>query len=145
MKRRRVVWGWRVVLGVATVLALALTLAVTAAEAAQNEVVIRADGLEPHVLNVVTGERVNFVKRVGDAVHVEFGDDIRQHQVFQMPPTGPIYAVFHRPGTHPYDVHIYGANTTTTLHGVIDVVEDPAHPWKPDTCGAVVMEECIEP
>lgn len=144
MKRRSDVWKCRVILGVATILALALTRPVTVAEAAHNEVVIRADGLEPHVLRSVTGERVNFVKRVGDAVHVEFGDDIRQHQVFQMPLTGPIYAVFYRPGTHPYDVHIYGASTTT-LHGVIEVVEDPAHPWTLGVCGAVVMEECIEP
>ncbi len=146
MNRRSDRWTWfRVSLGAVAVLAFAQTPAVTVAEAGQNEVVIHADGLEPHVFRGVTGERVNFVKRVDDPVHVEFGDDVRQHQVFQMPPTGPIYAVFFRPGTHPYDVHIYGPNTTTTLHGVIDVVEDPAHPWKPDTCGAVVMEECIEP
>ncbi len=145
MKRRSDVWRYRIILGAATMLALAPIHPVTVAGASPNEIVIHADAVEPHVLRGVTGERVNFVKRVNDPVHVEFGDDVRQHQVFQMPPTGPIYAVFFRPGTHPYDVHIYGPNGTTTLHGVIDVVEDPAHPWKPETCGAVVMEECIEP
>ncbi len=146
MNRRSNRWAWcRASLGAAAVLALAPTLAVTVAEAAQNEVVIQADRLEPQVLRGMTGERVNFVKRVGDRVHLEFGSDTRQHQVFQFPLTGPIYAVFFRPGTHPYDVHIYGPNTTTTLHGVIDVVEDPGHSWKPGTCGAVIMEECFEP
>jgi hypothetical protein len=144
MRKRNDVWKCYVILGVSAVLALALPLPVTA-EAAQNEVVIRADGLDPHVRNVVMGERVNFVKRVGDPVHVEFGDDIRQHQVFQMPLTGPISATFYRPGTHPYVVHIYGSKGTTALHGVIEVVEDPAHPWALGVCGAVVMEECIEP
>ena len=145
MKRRSDVWRHRIILGAATMLAVEPIPPVTVAAAAPNEVVIRSDRLEPHVLRSVTGERVNFVKRVVNPVHVEFGDDIRQHQVFQMPLAGPISAVFYRPGTHPYDVHIYGEQATTTLHGVIEVVEDPAHPWKPETCGAVVMEECIEP
>lgn len=144
MKKRNDAWKYYVILGVFTLLALALTTPVTT-EAAQNEVVIRADAVEPHVLRGVTGERVNFVKSVNDPVHVEFGDDMRQHQVFQMPLTGPIYAVFYRPGTHPYDVHIYGLKGTTTLHGIIEVVEDPAHPWTLGVCGAVVMEDCIEP
>jgi hypothetical protein len=111
---------------------------------AEGEVIIRATGLEPHVLRAVAGQRVNFVKRVKRPVHVEFGVDPSAHQVFQMPATGPIWAIFHRPGTHPYVVHIYDGKTIA-LHGLIEVVEDPARPWGPGTCGAVVQEVCIEP
>ncbi len=111
---------------------------------ADVEVVIRATALEPHVLSAVAGQRVSFVKRVDRPVHVEFGVDPSAHQVFQMPAAGPIWAVFHRPGTHPYVVHIYDGKTIA-LHGLIEVVEDPEHPWGPATCGAVVLEVCIEP
>lgn len=111
---------------------------------ADVEVVIRATRIEPHVLSVVAGRRVSFVKRVDRPVHVEFGVDPTGHQVFQMPETGPIWAIFHRPGTHPYVVHVYDGKTTA-LHGVVEVVEDPDHPWALGRCGAVVEEACIEP
>jgi plastocyanin len=127
----------------ATLLAAGVTWVVPA-WSADVAVVIRATALEPHVLSAVAGQRVNFVKRVDRPVHVEFGVDPSAHQVFQMPATGPIWAVFHRPGTHPYVVHIYGRKTTV-LHGVVEVVEDPERPWGPGTCGAVVLEVCIEP
>jgi hypothetical protein len=110
-----------------------------------GEIVIQANAIEPHYFRTTMGQRVNFVKRVDLPVHVEFGVDPRQHQVVQIPATGPIWAVFHRPGTHPYVVHIYATKTTTTLHGVVEVVENPQHPWAPGTCGAVVMGDCIEP
>ncbi len=29
--------------------------------------------------------------------------------------------------------------------GVVEVVEDPEHPWGLGTCGVVVMEQCVEP
>ena len=122
----------------------ALAFAAPAAWSAEGEVIIRATALEPHVLETVAGRRVNFVKRVDRPVHVEFGDDIRQHQVVQMPVTGPIWAVFHRPGTHPYVVHIYGA-ATTAISGLVEVVEDPERPFGPGTCGAIVLGECLEP
>jgi len=112
---------------------------------ADGEIVIQASAIEPHYFRATMGQRVNFVKRVDLPVHVEFGVDPRQHQIVQIPATGPIWAVFHRPGTHPYVVHIYGAKTTTTLHGVVEVVEDPQHPWASGTCGVVVMGDCIEP
>jgi len=112
---------------------------------ADEEIVIRANAIEPHVLRATMGQRVNFVKRVDLPVHVEFGVDPTQHHVVQMPWDGPIWAVFHRPGTHPYVVHIYATKTTTTLHGIVEVVEDPQRPWAPGTCGAVVMGDCIEP
>jgi hypothetical protein len=110
-----------------------------------EEIVIRANAIEPHAFHATMGQRVNFVKRVDLPVHVEFGVDPKQHQVVQIPGTGPIWAVFNRPGTHPYIVHIYGTKTTTTLHGIVEVVEDPAHPRAPGTCPVVVMENCLEP
>lgn len=110
----------------------------------EGEVIIRATRLEPHLLRLMAGQRVNFVKRVNRPVHVEFGVDPSAHQVFQMPATGPIWAIFHRPGTHPYVVHIYDGKTTA-LHGVVEVVEDPERPWGLGRCGAVVMDVCIEP
>jgi hypothetical protein len=112
---------------------------------ADEEIMIRANSIEPHYFRATMGQRVNFVKRVDLPVHLEFGVDPRQHHVVQMPWDGPIWAVFHRPGTHPYVVHIYGTKTTTTLHGVVEVVEDPQHPRALGTCAAVVMGDCIEP
>ena len=118
---------------------------VSSAWPADGEIVIRANAIEPHVFRATMGQRVNFVKRVDLPVHLEFGLDPLQHHVVQFPGTGPIWAEFHRPGTHPYVVHVYGTKTTTTLHGIVEVVEDPQHPWTPGTCPATVMEECIEP
>jgi hypothetical protein len=106
--------------------------------------VIRATALQPHVLSAVAGKRVSFVKRVDKPVHVQFGGDGGEHQIFQIPGTGPISAIFYRPGTHPYVVHIYDGKTIA-LHGVVEVVEDPDHPWGLGRCGAVVEGACIEP
>lgn len=111
---------------------------------ADVEVIIRATALDPHVLSVAAGQRVTFVKRVDKPVHVEFGADPKQHQIFQIPGAAPISAIFHRPGTHPYVVHIYDGKTTV-LHGVVEVAENPGHPWELGQCGAVVEEACIEP
>lgn len=121
----------------------ALALPAPLAWSADSEVVIRAGALEPHVLRAVAGERVNFVKRVGHPVHVEFGED-PGHQVFHVPAAEPIWAIFHRPGTHPYVVHIYDGKPTV-LHGVVEVRENPERPWGLGTCAAVVMEQCVEP
>jgi hypothetical protein len=123
---------------------VATTFQAPPAWSAESEVIIRATALEPHLLRAVAGQRVNFVKHVNRPVHLEFGVDSSAHQVFQMPATGPIWAIFHRPGTHPYVVHIYDGKTTV-LHGLVEVVEDPERPWGLGTCGAVVMEVCIEP
>lgn len=126
----------------AAILAAGVTWTSTAVAA--DQVVIRATALDPHVLSVVAGRRVSFVKRVNKPVHVEFGGDGEQHQIFQVPGTGPISAIFHRPGTHPYVVHIYDGKTIA-LHGIVEVVEDPDHPWGLGRCGAVVEGACIEP
>jgi len=137
-------WGVTIRLGVAA-LAIAVLVSLGPATSGQAEIVIRADSVEPSVLHTVTGRRVEFTKRVNAPVHVEFGVDPRQHQVYQMPATGPIWAIFHRPGTHPYTVHIYGEKAMTALPGLVEVVEDPEHPWGLGTCGAVVLGDCIEP
>lgn len=137
--------GWSVAINLGTALAIAALLPLGPALAAQDDVVIRADSVEPSVLRTVTGRRVEFTARVNAPVHVEFGEDPQRHQVYQMPAAGPIWAIFHRPGTHPYTVHIYGTKTTTALPGLVEVVEDPEHPWGIGICGAVVMGDCLEP
>jgi len=124
---------------------LATPLAFGVGPAAATEIVITATAIEPPVLWAVTGARVDFVNRAQRNVHVEFGSDPRQHQVVQIPLTGPIWAIFHRPGTHPYAVHIYGGERLTTLQGLVEVVDNPEHPWSSMTCGAVVEGNCIEP
>ena len=129
----------------AAALAMAALLPLAPALAAQHEVVIRADSVEPAVLHTVTGRRVEFTTRVQAPVHVEFGDAPTEHHVYQMPAAGPIWAIFHRPGTHPYTVHVYGGKTTTALPGLVEVAEDAGHPWGIGTCGAVVMGFCLEP
>ena len=134
--------GWAVSIGAATVLALASAAPTGAAE---DEIVIRDNAVEPHVFHTATGQRVSFVKRVDAPAHVEFGMDPSQHHVYQLPSAGPIWAIFHRPGTHPYVVHIYRDKGTTALHGLVEVAEDPQRPWEFGTCGAVVMGECFEP
>jgi hypothetical protein len=122
-----------------------LILAPSPSVPAPAEIVIKATEVDPPVFHAMTGQRVDFLKRTGLPVHVEFGWDPRQHQVYQMPATGPIWVIFNRPGTHPYTVHVYEAKTTTSLHGVVEVVEDPQHPWGVGTCAAVVMGACLEP
>ena len=135
----------RTLAGVAFVsLVTAATVLVSPAWSADVEVIIRANALEPHVRSATAGQRVSFVKRVDKPVHVEFGGDGKQHQIFQIPGAGPISAIFHRPGTHPYVVHIYDGKTVV-LHGVVEVADDPDHPWGLGRCGAVVEGACIEP
>ena len=136
---------WRLIpAALAGLAVVAPVLGATWAWSAENEVIIRPTALDPHVLLTVAGRRVNFVTRVNRPVHVEFGADPGRHHVFHMPATGTIWAIFHRPGTHPYVVHIYDS-TTTVLHGVVEVAENPEHPWGLGSCGAVVLEECVEP
>jgi plastocyanin len=124
-------------------LATALVLGAAPVDAAQ--IVITATAIEPAVLRVPSGERVDFVNRTQRNVHVEFGADRRQHEVVQFPSTGPIWAVFHRPGPHPYAVHVYGGGQLITLVGRVEVVDNPEHPWESTTCGLAVREICIEP
>jgi hypothetical protein len=129
--------------GAALVTLLVLLTSVSAR--AGETIVIEATRLVPPFLETMTGNRVDFVNRAQRSVHVEFGVDPRQHEVVQVPATGPIWAVFHRPGTHPYVVHVYDSRTTRTLSGVVAVVEDETHKWDSRTCGLIIMEICIAP
>lgn len=127
---------------------VAALLLASAPRAWAHEVVVGEDGVTPRVLTVKTGERVDFRNPTGRYVHIEFAGDPRQHEVVQVPVTGPVWAVFHRPGTHPYVVHVATGRDRRdrrTLAGVVDVIEDETHRWDSKTCGVVVMGECIEP
>ncbi len=128
-----------------TALVTLLVLLTSVSARAGETIVIEATRLVPPFLETMTGNRVDFVNRAQRSVHVEFGVDPRQHEVVQVPATGPIWAVFHRPGTHPYVVHVYDGRTTRTLSGVVAVVEDETHKWDSRTCGLIVMEICIAP
>ncbi len=127
-------------------LALALTVSVVAPVAAHAEgtaqVITQSDRIEPRTLETVTGQRVNFVNRTGYPVHLQFIGDVRQHEVIQIPAIGPVWAIFHIPGTHPYVVHIYGRETRA-LDGVISVTTDETHQWQSRTCDVVVEGNCI--
>lgn len=107
-----------------------------------KQVIVENDRLEPRTLETLTGQRVNFVNRTGYPVHLQLSGDIRQHQVIQIPATGPVWAIFHIPGTHPYVVHIYGRETRA-LDGVISVTADETHQWQSRTCDVVVEGNCI--
>ncbi len=128
-----------------TALVTLLVLLTSVSARAGETIVIEATRLVPPFLETMTGNRVDFVNRAQRSVHVEFGVDPRQHEVVQVPATGPIWAVFHRPGTHPYVVHVYDGRTTRTLSGVVAVVEDETHKWDSRTCGLIIMEICIAP
>lgn len=124
-------------------IALAFAASAGLARAETPQIVIEAAKVTPKFLTTITGEQVKFLNRSGSSVHVEFGDDVRQHHVVQVPVTGPIWAIFHRPGTHPYVVHVYD-HGTKAIAGTVDVIEDEAHKWDARTCGAVIVGECIE-
>ena len=106
---------------------------------------IEATRLIPEFLQTTTGARVDFMNRAGRNVHIEFGGDGREHEVVQVPATGPIWAIFHRPGTHPYVVRVYDGRALRALGGVVGVIEDDTHKWDSRTCGLIVMESCIDP
>ena len=128
--------------------ALAVAFIVMASSArlarAGENIVVHSTAVEPAVLRTTSGERVDFVNGTGRAVHVEFKRDVRRHQVVQTPATGPIWVVFHRPGTHPYVIHVYEPKERT-LSGMVEVTESPLQPWDSSTCGITAMGLCIEP
>lgn len=124
---------------------MAVGVAPTAPQAEPaSKVVIEIDRLDPQTLETLTGERVNFVNRTGRPVHLQFSGELRRHEVVQVPVTGPLWAVFHRPGTHPYTVHIYGRETRA-LEGVVSVITDETHQWQSGTCDVVVEDDCLAP
>ena len=107
-----------------------------------SAVIIGPAELEPATLTTTVGERIEFVNRTGRSVHVEFDAQPAGHRVFEV--TGATWAVFHRPGRHPYIVHFL-AGRGGDLRGTVEVREDPAA--GPQTCASLltVMGECLEP
>ena len=112
--------------------------------AAADSVIVNLEAVEPAVLHTTTGGRVEFVNRTGRAVHLQFGGDPVGHQVIQVPITGPFWVVFHRAGTHPYVVHVYGTKERA-LTGVVEVTEGPQQGAQSPSCGVAVRGVCIEP
>ena len=126
------------------VLVAVLAVLAPALVRADDTVIIEATRLLPPVLQTTTGQRVTFVNRSQRAAHVEFVRDGGEHHLVQVPVGGPIWAIFHRPGTHAYVVHVYGARTET-LAGSVEVVGDEHHKYESPDCVATVMGVCIEP
>jgi plastocyanin len=127
------------------VLIAVLVLMMPAHASPEETIVIEATRLVPPVLNTTTGERVTFVNRSGRAAHVEFHRDGGEHYLVQVPAGGPIWAIFNRPGAHPYVVHLYSGRRTDTLVGSVEVAEDPHHKYESPACDVNVMGVCIEP
>ena len=127
------------------VVPLALLVLFTAAPAGADEtIVVEATRLVPPVLTMTSGQRVTFVNRTQRRAHVEFVRDGGEHHLVQIPAGGPIWAIFFRPGTHAYVVHVYG-DRTETLAGSVEVVGDEHHKYESPDCVATVMGVCIEP
>ncbi len=126
---------------------LALIVAFTAMQApiaalAEDQIVIEGTKLNPPALKTTVGERVTFVNRSGQMVHVDFIGNSGRHETFQVPTE--IWAIFHRPGLHPYEVH-FSYPKAVTLRGTVEAVEDPSKPGDPHTCDSfTVMGVCIE-
>lgn len=127
---------------ISLVVALALLTPVRAW--ADETVVVEASRVVPPVLTTMTGQRVTFVNRSQRHVHVEFARDGGEHHLVQVPVGGPIWAIFHRPGRHAYEVHVFGRETVT-LAGSVEVVEDPHYKYESPECVATIMGVCIEP
>ena len=108
-----------------------------------GEVIIEAGGLRPQVLMTEPDRRVTFINRSGRPVHLDFIiRDAELHHTVQV--SDQIWAVFHRPGRHPYEVH-FQDRTIVDLHGVIEIVGDPYGGPDARICsGITVQGACIE-
>ena len=119
------------------------TLRLVAAAHAQDSINVRLTGVEPQRLLTTAGVRVDFINLTDHVVHVEFLDERHRHDIVQIPGTATIFAVFHREGRHPYEVHVVSGGREIVLRGVVDVAGDPARrPGLPE-CGITVMDICI--
>ena len=133
--------GRRLTVGL-SVLVVALAAVPAPLAWADDEIVIEVSKLNPPLLKTTVGERVTFINRSGRRVHVQFIYESGRHQIFQV--QTEIWAIFHRPGLHPYEVH-FSAPKAATLRGAVDALEDPARPGGPHICDSLtVMGECIE-
>ena len=133
--------GRRLTVGL-SVLVVALAAVPAPLAWADDEIVIEVSKLNPPLLKTTVGERVTFVNRSGRTAHVEFIGNSGRHRVFQV--SNEIWAIFHRPGLHPYEVH-FSAPKAAALRGTVEAVEDPSGRADPHTCDSfTVMGECIE-
>jgi hypothetical protein len=127
----------------ATVVSLLSILLWAASAAAESEVVISAQGVDPAVLRVPPDERVVFVNRSDRSPHIDLVGDAKQHHVFRV--AGAIWAIFHRPGRHAYTVH-FEEPGGALLRGVIEVTREGMSELTPPTCPTItVMGACLEP
>ena len=139
------VWGHRHIAAIVVVLLASATAEARAGIVEPvSQVVIESDRLTPQMLETLTGTRVVFLNRTGQPVHLQFSGELQRHEVVQVPVTGPLWAVFHRPGTHAYTVHVYGRHTVA-LDGVVSVTTDATHQWQSGTCDVVVEGDCLVP
>lgn len=127
----------------ATVMLLLVILVSAAADAAESEVVISAQSVDPPVLRVLPDQRVLFVNRSGRSMHIDLVGDAKQHHVFRV--SGAIWAIFHRPGRHAYIAHLEDPGGGL-LRGVIEVTQESMSESSPPTCPTVtVMGACLDP
>jgi len=114
-----------------------------AGEIITGEIIIEAEAIRPQVLMTEPERRVIFVNRSGRTVHVDFiTRDPERHHTFQVPDR--IWAIFHRPGRHSYEVH-FNEPGMADLHGAVEIVGDPYGGPDPRVCsGVTVMGACIE-
>lgn len=129
---------------VSLVVAVLLARPISAAEEIiAGEIIIEATALRPQVLLTELGRQVTFVNRSGQLVHVDFiSRDPELHHVFQL--QDRIWAIFHRSGRHPFEVHFRNP-ALADLHGAVEVVGDPYGGPDARICsGITVQGACIE-
>ncbi len=116
---------------------------VEAQERIAGEMIIEATALQPEVLLTEPNQQVRFINRSGHLIHLSLiTKDPERHHVFQVPEA--IWAVFHRPGRHPFEIHLLDG-AFPTLRGAVEVQYDPF--GRPDALpcsGITVMGACIE-
>ncbi|MBI2202318.1 MAG: hypothetical protein HYU41_00420 [Candidatus Rokubacteria bacterium] len=123
-------------------LALAVLAATPAVAGATDDIVIEPTGLRRPLHRTAVERPVTWVNRSGVPAHIEFVGRPGEHRVFQVP--GSIWAVFHRPGLHPYVVHLEGSRRAE-LRGSVQVIFDEGT-VRASTCdGITVREVCIDP
>lgn len=123
-------------------LALAVLAATPAVAGATDEIIIETTGLRRPLHRTAVERPVTWVNRSGAPAHIEFVGRAGEHRVFQVP--GSIWAVFHRPGLHPYVVHLEGRRRAE-LRGTVEVSADDAAVRALTCDGITVKEICIDP
>lgn len=131
----------RVLLTTAVATVLGVAVAATTAADDVTDIVVEANGLRPPVAHVQIDTAVRFVNRTQIDIHLEFFGDRGEQHVVNVP--GQISATFHRPGRHPFVVHV-GSTGRELARGVIDVADASPRNGLP-VCGWVTVESiCLE-